>query len=40
MKGRLIVFEGADGSGKATQAALLKEALTASGERVKSVQPL
>ena len=37
MKGRLIVFEGADGSGKATQAALLKEALTARGEQVKSV---
>lgn len=37
MKGRLIVFEGADGSGKATQAALLKEALAARGERVRSV---
>ncbi len=37
MKGRLIVIEGLDGSGKATQAALLKKALEDRGERVRAV---
>ena len=36
-KGKLIVIEGVDGSGKATQAKLLYEALHARGERVKKV---
>ena len=36
-KGKLIVIEGVDGSGKATQAKLLYEALLARGERVKKV---
>lgn len=34
MKGTLIVLEGIDGSGKATQAALLEEALRAAGKDV------
>ena len=37
MKGRLIVIEGLDGSGKATQAALLKKTLEDRGERVRAV---
>ena len=36
-KGRLIVFEGTDGSGKATQAKLLAAHLAASGRRVKEI---
>lgn len=37
MKGKLIVIEGLDGSGKATQAALLAEALEKQGKAVKKV---
>ena len=37
MNGKLIVIEGLDGSGKATQAQKLTEALTESGERVMKV---
>ena len=37
MSGRLIVLEGLDGSGKATQAALLEEALRREGKPVKKV---
>ena len=35
--GRLIIIEGGDGSGKATQTALLKERLLKEGYKVKSV---
>ena len=35
--GRLIIIEGGDGSGKATQTALLKERLQQEGYKVKSV---
>ena len=37
MSGRLVVIEGLDGSGKATQTALLCEALTQNGVRLKRV---
>lgn len=37
MKGRLIVIEGLDGSGKATQTALLTQALERNGSRVRQV---
>lgn len=37
MKGKLIVIEGLDGSGKATQAALLAKSLQAQGRRVLQV---
>ena len=37
MSGRLIVLEGLDGSGKATQAALLEEALRREGKPVKKI---
>ncbi|MCI5837192.1 MAG: thymidylate kinase [Veillonellaceae bacterium] len=37
MSGKLVVLEGADGSGKATQAALLAEHLRADGVRVRQV---
>lgn len=37
MSGRLVVIEGLDGSGKATQTALLCEALTKSGVRLRRV---
>lgn len=37
MKGKLIVIEGLDGSGKATQANKLYEALTAQGKQVRKV---
>lgn len=37
MKGKLIVMEGLDGSGKATQAAQLAEALRATGKKVMQV---
>ena len=37
MKGKLIVIEGLDGSGKATQAKLLCEALEAKGHKVRKV---
>lgn len=37
MKGRLIVIEGLDGSGKATQAKLLAESLAAQGIQVRQV---
>lgn len=37
MKGRLIVIEGLDGSGKATQAELLVKALKEAGENVKGI---
>ncbi len=37
MKGKLIVVEGLDGSGKATQTKLLAQALTARGEKVRQV---
>lgn len=37
MKGKLIVIEGLDGSGKATQAKLLALALEENGERVKKI---
>ena len=33
--GKVIVIEGSDGSGKATQTKLLYEALTAQGKKVK-----
>lgn len=36
-KGKLIVLEGGDGSGKATQTALLCERLAAAGQRVRAV---
>ena len=36
-KGKLIVLEGLDGSGKATQAKLLAEKLTAEGRAVREV---
>lgn len=36
MKGRLVVLEGLDSSGKATQAKLLKEKLEAKGKKVKA----
>lgn len=35
--GKVIVIEGSDGSGKATQTKLLYEALTAQGKQVKMV---
>ena len=35
--GKVIVIEGSDGSGKATQTKLLYEALTAQGKKVKMV---
>ncbi len=35
--GKLIILEGLDGSGKATQAKLLTEALTAQGRRVRGI---
>ena len=37
MNGRLIVIEGLDGSGKATQAARLTDALNAQGKDVKQI---
>lgn len=37
MQGKLIVIEGLDGSGKATQSKLLYEALTAAGRKVRKV---
>ena len=37
MKGKLIVIEGLDGSGKATQAELLTSALAEKGEKVKAI---
>ncbi|MBR7008189.1 MAG: deoxynucleoside kinase [Ruminococcus sp.] len=37
MKGRLIVIEGLDGSGKATQAKLLAKTLAEQGERVREI---
>lgn len=37
MKGKLIVIEGLDGSGKATQAELLTSALAEKGENVKAI---
>ncbi|MGN1015109.1 MAG: dTMP kinase [Butyricicoccus sp.] len=37
MNGKLIVIEGLDGSGKATQAALLRDALQQRGEQVRQV---
>lgn len=37
MKGKLIVIEGLDGSGKATQAKLLTSALAEKGENVKAI---
>ena len=37
MNGRLIVIEGLDGSGKATQAARLADALTGQGRDVKKI---
>lgn len=37
MKGKLIVIEGLDGSGKATQAELLASALAEKGENVKAI---
>jgi dTMP kinase len=37
MSARLIVIEGLDGSGKATQAALLAEGLRAQGEKVREI---
>ncbi len=37
MKGKLIVIDGADGAGKATQVALLKERLSAEGREVESL---
>ena len=37
MKGKLIVIEGLDGSGKATQAKLLAQTLAENGERVKKI---
>ena len=37
MQGKLIVIEGLDGSGKATQAALLAKALAAQGRKVRQV---
>ena len=36
-KGKLIVLEGLDGSGKATQAGLLAESLTAAGTPVRRI---
>ncbi|MBQ3937011.1 MAG: thymidylate kinase, partial [Ruminococcus sp.] len=37
MNGKLIVIEGLDGSGKATQAKLLAQTLAENGERVKKI---
>lgn len=37
MSGKLIVIEGLDGSGKATQSALLEQALAARGHRVRKI---
>ena len=37
MKGKLIVIEGLDGSGRATQAKLLAQTLAENGERVKKI---